>query len=53
MALDGVGAHPPISDSYGDTDGAWALDEAWVKIRTGEAYDIGTVYVCYGKSSAA
>ncbi|QNE78886.1 lipid-transfer protein [Streptomyces finlayi] len=50
MALDGVGAHPPISESHVETDGAWALYEAWVKIRTGEA-DTALVYA-YGKSSS-
>ncbi|MER7726668.1 thiolase domain-containing protein [Streptomyces sp. NPDC096323] len=49
MALDGVGAHPPISESHVEMDGAWALYEAWVKIRTGEA-DTALVYA-YGKSS--
>uniref|UniRef100_A0AAU2W0R8 Thiolase domain-containing protein n=1 Tax=Streptomyces sp. NBC_00008 TaxID=2903610 RepID=A0AAU2W0R8_9ACTN len=49
MALDGVGAHPPISESHVETDGAWALYEAWVKIQTGEA-DTALVYA-YGKSS--
>ncbi|MFF3055934.1 thiolase domain-containing protein [Streptomyces sp. NPDC057909] len=49
MALDGVGAHPPISESHVEMDGAWALYEAWVKLRTGEA-DTALVYA-YGKSS--
>lgn len=49
MALDGVGAHPPISESHVEMDGAWALYEAWVKIRTGDA-DTALVY-SYGKSS--
>ncbi|MCD9899316.1 lipid-transfer protein [Streptomyces sp. MT29] len=49
MALDGVGAHPPISESHVEMDGAWALYEAWVKIMTGEA-DTALVY-SYGKSS--
>ncbi|GAU67399.1 hypothetical protein SSP35_04_04890 [Streptomyces sp. NBRC 110611] len=49
MALDGVGAWPPISESHVETDGAWALYEAWVKILTGEA-DTALVYA-YGKSS--
>ncbi|MFB6632759.1 thiolase domain-containing protein [Streptomyces sp. NPDC090082] len=50
MALDGVGAWPPISESHVETDGAWALYEAWVKLLTGEA-DTALVY-SYGKSSA-
>ncbi|WP_406378760.1 thiolase domain-containing protein [Streptomyces sp. NBC_01618] len=49
MALDGVGAYPPISESHVEMDGAWALYEAWVKIRTGQA-DTALVY-SYGKSS--
>lgn len=49
MALDGVGAYPPISESHVEMDGAWALYEAWVKIQTGEA-DTALVYA-YGKSS--
>ncbi|MEU9121513.1 thiolase domain-containing protein [Streptomyces sp. NPDC048506] len=49
MALDGVGAWPPISESHVEMDGAWALYEAWVKILTGEA-ETALVYA-YGKSS--
>ncbi|GAA4889290.1 thiolase domain-containing protein [Streptomyces coeruleoprunus] len=49
MALDGVGAWPPIAESHVEQDGAWALYEAWVKILTGEA-DTALVYG-YGKSS--
>ncbi|MFJ1588509.1 thiolase domain-containing protein [Streptomyces sp. NPDC088197] len=49
MALDGVGAWPPISESHVETDGAWALYEAWVRILTGEA-ETALVY-SYGKSS--
>ncbi|MET9955857.1 thiolase domain-containing protein [Streptomyces sp. NPDC006339] len=50
MALDGVGAWPPIPESHVETDGAWALYEAWVKLLTGVA-DTALVYA-YGKSSA-
>ncbi|MEU9759157.1 thiolase domain-containing protein [Streptomyces sp. NPDC047985] len=49
MALDGVGAYPPVPESHVEMDGAWALYEAWVKIRTGRA-DTALVY-SYGKSS--
>ncbi|HEY3481985.1 MAG TPA: thiolase domain-containing protein [Streptomyces sp.] len=49
MALDGVGAWPPIPESHVEMDGAWALYEAWVKLLTGEA-DTALVY-SYGKSS--
>ncbi|MER5767826.1 thiolase domain-containing protein [Streptomyces sp. NPDC001985] len=50
MALDGVGAWPPISESHVEMDGAWALYEAWVKLLTGEA-DTALVYA-WGKPSA-
>ncbi|MEU8519934.1 thiolase domain-containing protein [Streptomyces sp. NPDC048577] len=49
MTLDGVGAWPPISESHVETDGAWALYEAWVKLLTGET-DTALVYA-YGSSS--
>ncbi|MEU6084849.1 thiolase domain-containing protein [Streptomyces sp. NPDC047108] len=49
MALDGVGAWPPISESHVEMDGAWALYEAWVKLLTGDA-ETALVY-SYGKSS--
>ncbi|MFF4738375.1 lipid-transfer protein [Streptomyces sp. NPDC001262] len=50
MALDGVGAWPPIAESHVEADGAWALYEAWVKLLTGEA-DTALVYA-YGKPTA-
>ncbi|MFE0427337.1 lipid-transfer protein, partial [Streptomyces sp. NPDC058953] len=49
MALDGVGAWPPISESHVETDGAWAFYEAWVRLLTGET-DTALVYA-HGKSS--
>ncbi|MFB7331142.1 thiolase domain-containing protein [Streptomyces adustus] len=49
LALDGVGAWPPISESHVETDGAWALYEAWTKLLSGDA-DTALVYA-YGKSS--
>jgi acetyl-CoA acetyltransferase len=49
-AVDAVGAFPPINESHVEMDGAWALYEAWVKIRTGEV-DTALVYG-FGKSSA-
>ncbi|MEU9472782.1 thiolase domain-containing protein [Streptomyces avermitilis] len=49
MALDGVGAWPPISESHVEMDGAWALYEAWTKLLTGDV-DTALVYA-YGKSS--
>ncbi|MET8681022.1 thiolase domain-containing protein [Streptomyces sp. NPDC004647] len=49
MALDGVGAWPPVSESHVEMDGAWALYEAWVELLTRES---GTALVySYGKSS--
>jgi acetyl-CoA acetyltransferase len=50
MALDGVGAWPPIVESHVEMDGAWALYEAWVKIQTGEV-DSALVYA-FGKTSS-
>src|SRR6266545_4376341 len=49
-AVDAIGAFPPINESHVEMDGAWALYEAWVKIRTGEV-DMALVYG-FGKSSA-
>lgn len=49
-AVDAIGAYPPINESHVEADGAWALYEAWVKLRTGEA-DTALVYG-FGKSSA-
>jgi acetyl-CoA acetyltransferase len=49
-AVDAIGAVPPIAESHVEADAAWALYEAWVKIRTGEV-DTALVYG-FGKSSA-
>jgi len=49
MALDAVGAWPPISESHVEMDAAWALYEAWVKIQTGQC-ESALVYG-FGKSS--
>jgi acetyl-CoA acetyltransferase len=49
-ALDAVGTFPPVAESHVEADGAWALYEAWLKIKTGEA-DTALVYG-FGKSSA-
>jgi acetyl-CoA acetyltransferase len=49
-AVDAIGAFPPIVESHVESDAAWALYEAWVKIRTGEV-DTALVYG-FGKSSA-
>ena len=50
MAIDALGAWPPISESHVEMDGAWALYEAWVKIQHGAA-DSALVYG-FGKSSS-
>lgn len=49
MALDAVGAWPPIAESHVEMDAAWALYESWVKIQTGE-FESALVYG-FGKSS--
>ena len=49
-AVDAIGAFPPIHESHVEADAAWALYEAWVKIRIGEV-DTALVYG-FGKSSA-
>ncbi|MEO6885641.1 MAG: thiolase domain-containing protein [Jatrophihabitantaceae bacterium] len=49
-ALDAVGAFPPIAESHVEADGAWALYEAWLKIKIGDA-ETALVYG-FGKSSA-
>jgi acetyl-CoA acetyltransferase len=51
LALDAVGAWPPIRESHVEQDGAWALYEAWVKIQTGEV-DSALVYA-FGKTSTS
>ncbi|WP_017593507.1 hypothetical protein [Nocardiopsis potens] len=47
-ALDAIGAWPPISESHVEMDAAWALYEAWLRLRHG---DIGTALV-YGFGKA-
>lgn len=49
MALDGIGAWPPIRESHVEMDGAWALYEAWVRLQHGDV-DTALVYA-FGKSS--
>ncbi len=49
-AIDAIGAFPPINESHVEADAAWALYEAWMKIRTGEV-KTALVYG-FGKSSA-
>lgn len=50
-AIDAIGAFPPIHESHVEMDAAWALYEAWLKIRMGEV-DTALVYG-FGKSSAS
>ncbi len=50
MALDGVGAWPPIRESHVEMDGAFALYEAWVRLQHGDI-DTAMVYA-FGRSSA-
>jgi acetyl-CoA acetyltransferase len=49
-AVDAIGASPAINESHVEADAAWALYEAWLKLRTGEV-DTALVYG-FGKSSA-
>lgn len=49
-AVDAIGAFPPIHESHVEMDAAWALYEAWLKIKMGEV-ETALVYG-FGKSSA-
>lgn len=49
MAVDALGAWPPINESHVEMDGAWAMYEAWVKIQTGEV-DTALIF-SFGRSS--
>ncbi|MBF6173083.1 thiolase domain-containing protein [Nocardia blacklockiae] len=49
-AIDSIGAVPPINESHVEMDAAWALYEAWVKLRSGQA-KTALVYG-FGKASA-
>lgn len=49
MAVDAIGAWPPIRESHVEMDGAWALYESWVKIQTGEV-DSALVF-SFGRAS--
>jgi len=49
MAVDAVGAWPPIKESHVEMDGAWALYEAWIKIQCGEV-DSALIF-SFGRSS--
>lgn len=50
MALDGVGAWPPIRESHVEMDGAFALYEAWIRLQHGDI-DTAMVYA-FGRASA-
>ncbi|MGK2855217.1 MAG: hypothetical protein ACSLE3_14130 [Microbacteriaceae bacterium] len=49
-AIDSIGAIPPINESHVEMDAAWALYEAYIKLRTGQV-ETALVYG-FGKSSA-
>ncbi|MGV9819314.1 thiolase domain-containing protein [Nocardia xishanensis] len=49
-AVDAIGAVPPINESHVEMDAAWALYEAFVKLKSGQART-ALVYG-FGKSSA-
>ena len=49
IALDAVGAWPPIEESHVEMDGAFALYEAWVRLQHGDV-DTALVYA-FGRSS--
>ncbi|QSQ14995.1 thiolase domain-containing protein [Myxococcus landrumensis] len=49
LALDAVGAFPPIEETHVEMDGAWALYEAWVRLSLGDV-DTALVYA-FGRSS--
>ena len=49
MALDAIGAWPPIEESHVEMDAAWALYEAWVRLQHGDI-DTALVYG-FGKPS--
>ncbi|WP_067887032.1 thiolase domain-containing protein [Nocardia vaccinii] len=49
-AIDSIGAVPPINESHVEMDAAWALYEAYVKLRSGQV-ETALVYG-FGKASA-
>ncbi len=44
MALDALGAWPPIQESHVEGEAAWALYEAWVKMLCHEEIEVALVY---------
>lgn len=49
MAIDGVQAHPFVRESHVESDGAWAMYEAAVRLQHGDV-DVALVY-SYGKAT--
>ncbi|MFI5043545.1 MAG: lipid-transfer protein [Acidimicrobiales bacterium] len=47
--IEGVGAWPPVYESHVEMDGAWALNEAWMRLQVGDI-DLALV-IGSGKSS--
>ncbi|ASU85402.1 lipid-transfer protein [Nocardiopsis gilva YIM 90087] len=50
-ALDAVGAWPPISESHVEMDAAWALYEAWLRLRHGDAGTATALVYGFGKAT--
>jgi len=44
VALDALGAWPPIKESHVEGEAAWALYEAWVKMLCHEEIEVALVY---------
>jgi acetyl-CoA acetyltransferase len=44
MAIDALGAWPPIQESHVEGEAAWALYEAWVKMLCHEEIEVSLVY---------
>jgi acetyl-CoA acetyltransferase len=44
MAIDALGAWPPIQESHIEGEAAWALYEAWVKMLCHEEIEVSLVY---------
>ncbi|WP_017558408.1 hypothetical protein [Nocardiopsis baichengensis] len=52
-ALDALGAWPPISESHVEMDAAWALYEAWLRLRHGDDDGAGGgIALAYGFGKA-
>ncbi len=44
VAMDAIGAWPPIIESHVEGEAAWALYEAWVKMQCDEEIEVSLVY---------